>query len=304
MIKIYTHSLKIVEFFSKFFILNKIFVPSFESLEKCTDKIFHSQCCNLIFNSNNTSKMTYSNRFNILNLYMSSLFDSFSANKFCDLAVSNGITSIELINLIKTNNNSLENFTAIDLFSKIHRYDLTKFCSFYCDSSNKLLGCVLFNFLYISRKVSSFFIFSKILGIIFTFIYEFFLLKTNIKLNLVEISLLFPEFRKLCTSGDVDFLEIDFLSSEFNNFNIRDFHFVRCMNFLNLVYFDKSLILIGLKNILKITRNDSIVLIGRTDLNGDNNASFFKINDGKFLLLKDFGLGSEIKPILIMYNLM
>ena len=65
------------------------------------------------------------------------------------------------------------------------------------------------------------------------------------------------------------------------------------MNVLNLIYFSEQQIIFAVKNLLDSLEDDGILLIGRTSLDGINNATFYKKNSNKLYSIKSVYNGYE-----------
>ena len=97
----------------------------------------------------------------------------------------------------------------------------------------------------------------------------------NDRLRMIEDDLLAENNSKLCHAFDV----------------------IRAANILNLVYFPVHLIgriLVTLKQRLK---EGGLLIVIRTGLSGENNASIFRLSNNRFCVVDRFGDGSEIEPI-------
>jgi hypothetical protein len=97
----------------------------------------------------------------------------------------------------------------------------------------------------------------------------------NDRLRMIEDDLLAENNSKLCHAFDV----------------------IRAANILNLVYFPVHLIGRMLATLKQRLKDGGLLIVVRTDLNGENNASIFRLSNNQFCVIDRFGNGSEIEPI-------
>ena len=97
----------------------------------------------------------------------------------------------------------------------------------------------------------------------------------NDRLRMIEDDLLAENDAKLCRAFDV----------------------IRAANILNLVYFPVDLIGRMLATLKERLKDGGLLIVVRTDLNGENNASIFRLSNNRFRVIDRFGNGSEIEPI-------
>ena len=70
------------------------------------------------------------------------------------------------------------------------------------------------------------------------------------------------------------------------------------MNILNPIYFEEAEIRTAFVNICATLAEGAYLLVGRTDLNGVNQATIFQKSDGRVLSVYTHNKGSEILPLL------
>ena len=99
-----------------------------------------------------------------------------------------------------------------------------------------------------------------------------------------------PKLLRLVDSGKVRSMDYDVLAEGMP----ERFDCVRCMNLLNLSYFSEQQLLQGISS-LDLTLNDGgLLLIGRTEQDGTNNATIYQKQQGLLSKLASVGKGSEI----------
>jgi hypothetical protein len=103
--------------------------------------------------------------------------------------------------------------------------------------------------------------------------------------------------REFSPSNKLHVVEDDLLAKNRPEF-CRAFDVIRAANILNLSYFPVDVLgrmLITLKQRLKA--NGRLIVV-RTDLNGENNASLFVLSNNRFVVADRFGKGSEIEALI------
>ena len=97
----------------------------------------------------------------------------------------------------------------------------------------------------------------------------------NDRLRMIEDDLLAENNSKLCHAFDV----------------------IRAANILNLVYFPVPMIGRMLATLKQRLKDGGLLIVVRTDLNGKNNATIFRLSNNHLCVVDRFGNGSEIEPI-------
>lgn len=236
-----------------------------------------------IYVENKTSKKTSKGRFADLDEITSELLNKEKFFKVHDLAVSSGITSIDLFEKLKEKDIDFSLFVS-DKYSKM--FIKKGHTQRYFDVENNLTfgywGC--------------FFAADK--NIFFPLTVLLFHIMKRIPNNCNydnEILFFHTKLLKMLHSKRVNYIDFDVFTTTIST----KFNFVRCMNLLNLGYFNEQTICKALVNLSNAIDNKGILLIGRTNSNGVNNASFFKKEQDRFILLKDVNGGSEIKRLIL-----
>lgn len=102
--------------------------------------------------------------------------------------------------------------------------------------------------------------------------------------------------RSFACNDRLRMIEDDLLAE--NNLELyHAFDVIRAANILNLVYFPVHLIRRMLATLKQRLREGGLLIVDRTDLSGENNATIFRLSNNQFCLLDRFGNGSEIEPI-------
>ena len=279
MLKIIINNKKIFELLSNLKYIKSFFVYDITKSPEIDDGIFYNKVISLYSNNNNTSKTTYGGRFDDLNNILFELFDNKKIIKIHDVAISSGITTVDLYNFLISHNINAK-IDASDRFSTIEYYGNS--IKYFYDSNNNIIQIYFFN-LFLGLKISNFFFISKL----------FFLLLKNFKTNKKtrkKIFLFSKEFYEYFNHNKINYFDFDLFDINSNN---KKYNFIRVMNVLNLIYFSEQQIIFAVKNLLDSLEDNGILLIGRTSLDGINNATFYKKNSNKLYSIKSVYNGYE-----------
>jgi chemotaxis methyl-accepting protein methylase len=286
MYKLVTKNIKLLTLFNKYKIFRSIFVFDITFLSMVDDTELYNSVISSYSNNNNTSKFTYPGRFNDINKIIISILSN-SKKKYLlhDVAISTGITTYELYNCLKKNNNDFH-ITGSDLYAEIY-YQGNNIKYFY-DKDGSLIQIYFFN-IFCSLKITNIFFLSKMLFII---------LKRNSNTAINKIIYLFDKnFKDLITNNEIKFISYDLFTN--NEKEKTKYDLIRAMNILNLVYFNENEIRFALKKLKNSLNINGILLIGRTNSNGINNATFYKLNDNSnFEILQKVNNGYEFNYLL------
>ena len=230
----------------------------------------------------NTFKTTNPNRMRDLNIILKNYIKKFFSKKIniCDLGISSGQSTLELYkDLNEKNINYLYGFDK-QIFVKIFKFK--KLVFLYSLDNNLLMVeykkyCLRYRYFIIFKQVQ------KILIYLFKIM----------KINYYKTDVLVPGLHKIkkfkCFEQDI----FDMEEKYFNFFDV-----VRVTNLLNYSYFSEDKLKIAISNLNKISKENCIILINRTNKK-KNTGSFFRKKNGKFELLGDVNGGSEIKKLMI-----
>jgi hypothetical protein len=236
----------------------------------------------LIYVKNGVTKQTSDCRFSDVDNWVIKYLNKDKKNIVHDIAVSNGVTSLQFFNTIKQNSYNTE-FYISDKFSKLY-ISGSSIMKVY-DRDNELLFGYIFCF--VATDNIKMFILSKILFSL--------LKKSRVNRNLNEILLYDNTVKKAINNSQI--IDIDY--DVFNDKTYIDtFTFVRCMNLLNYNYFDTDTIKSGILNIKQSLKENGHLLVGRTNQNGINQASLFIKQNNSFILVENYNEGSEIQKII------
>ncbi len=231
----------------------------------------------------NTFKTTNPNRMFDVNIILKNYIKKFFSNKIniCDLGISSGQSTLELYKELKEKNiNYLYGFDK-QIFIKIFKF---KNLVFLYSLDNNLLMVEYKKYCLRYR----YFIFFKQVEKILIYLFKI------MKINYYKTDVLVPGLHKI---NNFKFCEQDIFNMEKKYFNYFDV--VRVTNLLNYSYFSRQKIKIAKFYLNKISKENSIILINRTNDKKKNIASIFRKRNGKFELLEDINGGSEIKDIML-----
>ena len=211
----------------------------------------------------NTFKTTSQNRMKDVNQTLKKHIKKISSKKLmlCDFGISSGQSTLELYK-------DLNQRKLVFVYSLNNQLLMVEY--------NK--NCLRYRYFYLFKKIE------KILIYLFNFFH----------VSYKDSQVLMPNLSQI---KKFKFFEQDIFSVENKYFDFFDV--VRVTNLLNYSYFSKSQIKIAILNLNKISKENSIVLINRTNNRKKNSASFFKKKNGKFELLEDMNGGSEIKELML-----
>jgi hypothetical protein len=231
---------------------------------------------------NKTSKETRAGRFAELDDLAVSFLKSDSENLIHDVGVSSGITSVELYDKLVVAGCRFKLFVS-DKFARFHATG-DAFCRIY-DGNDVLTRAYLFSLLSDEKLHWKHFI-SK---------YSFALLKRLPRASRParQIVLYDPRLSKLIKEGRVAEIEYDIFNTTLDS----QFTFVRCMNLLNRSYFSPAEISRAIHNLRSSLVEDGVLQVGRTNLQGANEASFFRKVQNRLVPAGDINKGSEIKGL-------
>lgn len=282
MLKIAVKSESLFNRLSKYPIRKRFVVFRIDCLTNLRDSALASRLYQEIYTSDGTSKQTAPGRFRELDMLTADLL-THDSNLIHDVAVSSGITSVELYATLHHRDIPFRLLVS-DKFSRF-RYRGSIVRRIYDATDTLLFAYALW--ILADWKCGWKFPISKML---------FPLVKAFDKPSAPFGEILLFDFRllELIRKGLIDEISYDILATSLPD----KFTFVRCMNVLNLSYFEPDAIrraLFLLKNSLK---DQGILLLGRTLPDGANAVSFYKKVSGNFELIRDLNGGSEISHLM------
>ncbi len=279
MLKIIIKNKKNFELLSNLKYIKSFFVYDITKSTEIEEAIFYNKVISLYSNNNNTSKTTYGGRFDDLNNVLLQLIDNRKIIKIHDVAISSGVTTADLYNFLNNKNINAQ-IDASDSFSTIEYYgDDIKY---FFDSNNNLIQ-IYFYRLFLGLKISNYFFISKLLFLLQSFF-------KNTRKKRKKIYLFDKQFHKYFSNKQINYFDFDLFDINHSN---KKYDFIRVMNVLNLIYFTDQQIIFAVKNLFESLEDNGIILIGRTSLEGINNATFYKKNNNKLFSIKSMNNGYE-----------
>jgi hypothetical protein len=267
-------------------VLKNMFFFDLRRLAAIKDEALFFKAINQLRMKNGIYKTTRANRFIDVDNELVSLLNTYSSYTVHDVAVSDGITSVDLYNKFSANNIKAS-LTISDKFATMYAES-----KWYGATFKDAEGIVLYNdFCKIQayRTTSVKFIVSKLLGYLFP-------AHSKVKATDAEILMLNPKTTQLMDEGKITFRSYDIFekSTDAGRYDI-----VRCMNVLNYKVFPDDAIINGVANLAATVKEDGLFVLGRTqDGTGINNVSIFRKKENGLLLVKELNNGSEVKFLL------
>jgi len=269
-------------------LLRKFFVFDLEKLETITDEEGFYKAMLPIRMANRITKKTNEHRFSDLDVLSLKYLPKHQSIKIHDVAVSDGITAVEFFDLLTTNQIIFEMYIS-DKYSKLrHCGRILK--KFY-DLEGNLIYIDAMG-IYISPTATPTHFLSKLMSYAFCW-------KIGDIHNAKEVLLLNPKTRKYLNKFNLNFIHYDIFQKSPLDFQ---FDFIKCMNILNLKYFTPDLISQAVTYLEKSLNEGGILLIGRTNREGETNASFFQKFNDRLTLIEDFNSGFELKKYCSVLN--
>lgn len=239
---------------------------------------------------NGTYKTTMGNSFQDLDEKIISLMAPGKAYAIQELAASDGITSINLVNALNQRHINF-NITLSDKYSEFYCYRKT-FLKYFADAEGNVSYADFFGIM-LNKYLSNRFILSKLLGR---------LIKSKIDTTgkKTKFLLINPRTSELIRTGNVNYITYDIFghSPEKMAFDIS-----RCMNLLNPRLFNKETLATGIQNMFDSTKEDGLIIIGRTDRTTEkNDATIYKKSGKKIEPVLKVNDGSEINDLILELN--
>jgi len=228
-----------------------------------------------------TAKETLAGRFDGLDdVLIQKIGDAYELH---DVGVSNGTTSLELLENLKMSGKNGELYIS-DKFAKLSVQ------RGFCQKVFALDGCLLSVYcagVYLDRRLNWVFPVSRYL------FYLFAMLPDNSSQKKI-VWTLSPSVLSCVKAKKLKFIDYDVFNTRIK----RKFTVVRCMNLLNLTYFKESDITMAIRNIVYSLEDGGLFLVGRTKSGGMNCASFYKKRDGRLYLEEKYNGGSEVDVLI------
>ena len=266
---------------SKHPILGRFVVFRIDCLPTLRDQKLASRVYKGILTSDGTSKHTAPGRFRDLDSLVVDYL-SHESNLIHDVAVSSGITSVELYSVLRDRGVPFKLMVSDKFSHYLYRGTIVR--RIY--AVNKTLLFAYVGWILADRKCSWKFPISKFL---FPLVRAFDKPSPPFR----EIPLYDFRLLELIRQGHVEELSYDIFSTSLPD----RFTFVRCMNVLNLDYFKPDAIHRALSLLKNSLKDQGILLLGRTLPGGTNAVSFYKKVSDHFELIGDLNGGSEIRHL-------
>ena len=280
-----------------------------------------NEAINTIFNEvliGGTYKMTKKNRFSQINhqiisvikRYYNTINEKISIH---DLAVSNGITSIEFFDDLRATGINID-FLSSDYFTHIYIIRLKgQKWQTVLDSNFNLLQYFGYGFV-LSEPESKFDVINRLLLRILnkhlllkaqnlirqvltdTDEYQHVEIKTS-QGDIIRVPLVHPNcINKIDTHENFLFKRHDLFSETKEKFDV-----IRAMNILNIGYFPEEMLKQAARSIFQSFREKGVFIVGRShdESDGITRCSIFEKTGNQFVVIEDINGGSEIRELLL-----
>ena len=269
-------------------ILRSLTVFDLSALNTLTDNDLYDRIFQDINLNNDTYKTTYSGRFHDVDRH--AIANHLSAQSHIalhDIAVSSGVTSLELFEQLRTPSRNLE-FYISDRYSRC--YAKKGFATHIYDAHQNHLQSYFLG-LVADRKAPAKAFLSRVL---YTVLAPFIPQSVEGDPDLQQVLLYHVDVVQNIHSGRLKEIDYDVLSTSLSD----KFTYVRAMNILNRQYFSEQLLSKAIRNIATSMKEDAILQVGRTH-DGINDVSFFRKQGPLLRWVEDINAGSEIKEIIL-----
>lgn len=234
--------------------------------------------------ANRTSKQTERGRFHDLDPITLELLAKTNASRIHDIGVSNGITSVELVEALERAN-VRASLVVSDRYAVWYWIEDEGGTAIY--DVDRVLRYAYRGGLFGSADDSPMFPISRI-------VFRQFSKTMPAGVESHEIELYHPALLRLIRIGKVQTRRYDVFTTEAPD----EYDYVRCMNLLNPKYFVESDLLRALRNIANSVRDGGVFQVGRTRPTGVNHVSFLVRRGNGFEQIREVGKGSDLKPFL------
>jgi len=258
------------------------------ALDSLSENDLYDQIFQDINLNNNTYKTTYSGRFRDVDRHAIETYLSVQKHVILhDIAVSSGVTSLELLALLQNSSQDIE-FYISDRYSRC--YVKKGFATHIYDAQHNHLQSYFFG-LVADRKAPAKAFLSRAL---YTLLAPFIPQAIEDDAELQQVLLYHVDVIRSLQAGRLEEITYDVLRTQI----IDKFTYVRAMNILNRQYFDDASLATAIRNIVKSMKEDAILQVGRTH-DGVNDVSFFRKQDQMLHWIEDINAGSEIKQLIV-----
>ncbi len=264
--------------------LKKFIFFDFNNLHLIRDETLFFNAITQLKMKNGIYKKTNAKRFNdVDDALVTLLLQNKKQYAVHDVAVSDGITSVDLMNTFKQKGIDVK-LTISDKFAKVysrHKW----YGSIVKDGDGNVLYADFFGIQAFSGT-SVKFILSKLLGYLFP-------ATSPIVSTDKEIFMLNPKTMEAIENGEMTFQYVDvFVEAPAG----KKYDVVRCMNVLNYKVFPDEAIASALKHLIASVAEGGYFIIGRTEDNtAVNNVTFLQKTNNEMRVVKEINKGSEVK---------
>lgn len=245
--------------------------------------------------SNNTYKRTYSGRLDEVNEEIVGLISSMNLEEvyLMDVGASSGITTLEWHEQLKEEGIQAK-VIATDAFIDAYQVKVVpNFFEIILDYERKLIeynvGSMVFQGLMYCPLSMLIYPVAKL----FIYLAQWQMKGKISVFEIKQIELIHSAFNN---KKDIKFIKDDIINDKHY---IGQIDCLRASNILNKGYFDKSTLLQIIGNLKARLKEGGLFVVTRTHLDKQNHASIFQLVNNQFLLLKDIGDGSEVKPLIL-----
>ena len=263
-------------------IFKKFFVLKLTSINELEGKDF-IDCVSKVLVPGKVWMTTQKNRFAEIDDITINLLKNNSENYIHDVAVSVGITTLDLFDKLERNNIDYKLFVSEKYsdFLATGKY----ICKVYSADNEFIEGYFLG---LVAQNNPSWALFlSKLLFKVMYFLKDGSYRK--------RITIFDKRLQDLIKTEEITIIKYDVLSSIIK----EKFSYIRCMNLLNLCYFNDEQLYLAVTLLMESLKENGILQIGRTEIvTGTNHVSFFKKENNKLRIVKEVNGGTEIMKII------
>lgn len=277
MLKIAIKSEFLAKHIQKYSYLKKLFVFKINYIHSIKDNALRSELYAAIYTERNIAKSTAVNRFLDIDDVSIQYMHKADINIVHDIAVSSGITSVELFDKIRQSGRH------VDLFIS-DKYSTYYFAGNFITrvfNVNKKLTCGYICSILADYNINRIFFISHLLCHLLNML--------PLPKRLEKISLYDQKTMSYLSANLIREISYDLFDSSIR----EDFTFVRCMNLLQSGYLREEQIKDALENIKLSLKEGGILQVGRTLQDGTNNVSFYQKKGCRFIAIKHINKGFE-----------
>jgi hypothetical protein len=263
-------------------LLGKLLVFRIDAIANLKDAAIRDYAYTQIITANHSTKQTAAGRFRDLDEATISCMDHRNMNVIHDIAVSSGVTSLELFRTLLDRGLPV----SFHISDKYARYGTSgRALVRIVDADGILVEMYVCGILAKSNLSEKFWL-SRLL-------YSLLAHKSETR-KLKWFHLFDLEVLENIEQGLIRLIDYDVFETR----EVSRFTFIRCMNLLNLNYFTPDKIERALRNIVGSLKEGGILQIGRTMLDGHNMAGFYMLTPTGLRLVREVGRGTELRDIL------